>query len=141
MYSGDLLRINGVRISGLSGYKINREKLWKDAERNMNGNVSASLIGVFPKLELVFRDALNEDQISKLCELLDMPYFTATYYDAKVKGTNSACYYASSYPVELMERKRGLFKTFTVNLVPVSKDKHSPTGMIGYYADGEQERY
>ena len=54
----------------------------------MNGNVSASLIGVFPKLELVFRDALNEDQISKLCDLLDMPYFTATYYDAKIKGTN-----------------------------------------------------
>ena len=46
-YSGDLLRINGNTIHGLSCYKIGYNKLWKDADRNMNGDVSAKLIVLF----------------------------------------------------------------------------------------------
>lgn len=120
-YSGDLLRINNTALPGLKEYKLTFAKLWANAERNMNGTVSATLIGIFPKIELVFRDALDEDQIATICSLLDQDYFTATFFNPKTKGTSSARYYASDYTVELLDRSRGLYKEFNVSLVPVSK--------------------
>jgi len=121
VFSGDLLKINGNTISGLSGYKIGYNKLWKDADRNMNGDVRASLIGIFPKIELTFRDALTEDEISQICTLLDQPYFNVTYFSPKTRGTVTASYYAGDYAPEILDKSRGLYKTFTVSLVPVSK--------------------
>lgn len=120
-YSGDLLKINGTTIRGLSGYKIGYNKLWKDADRNMNGDVRASLIGIFPKLELTFRDALTEDEVSQIIALLDLPYFDVTYFSPKARDTVTARYYAGDYEPELLDKSRGLYKSFTVSLVPVSK--------------------
>lgn len=120
-FSGTLLKINNTTINGLSGYKIGYNKLWKDAERNMNGEVRASLIGVFPKLELTFRDGLTENEVSQIINLLDQPYFNVTYFSPKTKGTVTARYYASDYAPELLDKARGLYKTFTVSLVPVGK--------------------
>ena len=120
-YSGTLLKINNTTINGLSGYKIGYNKLWKDAERNMNGEVRASLIGIFPKLELTFRDGLTENEVSQIINLLDQPYFIVTYFSPKTKGTVTARYYASDYAPELLDKARGLYKTFTVSLVPVGK--------------------
>ena len=120
-YSGELLRINGNTIHGLSCYKIGYNKLWKDADRNMNGDVRATLIGIFPKIELTFRDALTENEISQIIALLDLPYFDVTYFSPKVKNTVTARYYAGDYEPELLDKSRGLYKTFTVSLVPVSK--------------------
>ena len=120
-YSGDLLKINNTALPGLKEYKVTFAKLWKDAERNMNGTVAASLIGIFPKIELTFRDALNEDQIASICSLLDIPYFTVSFFNPKTKGVSSAQYYASDYTVELLDRSRGLYKEFNVSLVTVSR--------------------
>lgn len=120
-YSGTLLKINGTTVNGLSGYKIGYNKLWKDADRNMNGDVRASLIGIFPKIELTFRDALTEAEVSQIIALLDQPYFNVTYFSPKSRGTVTAQYYASDYAPELLDKARGLYKTFTVSLVPVSK--------------------
>ncbi|MDL2235459.1 hypothetical protein LJC07_04795 [Christensenellaceae bacterium OttesenSCG-928-L17] len=120
-YSGTLLRISGQAIVGLKQYRVSYSKLWKDAERNMNGDVRASMIGVFPKLELEFIDGLTEDQISNLCNLLDQSYFSVTYFDPKTKGTITAQYYASDYAIDMLDKRRGLYKAFTVNLVPVSR--------------------
>lgn len=120
-YSGDLLKINNTKIVGLKEYKVTYAKLWKDADRNMNGEVRATLIGIFPKIELVFRDALTESQVSTICNLLDNAYFNVTYFDPKTVGTVTGRYYAGDYTTELLERSRGLYKSFNVSLVPVSK--------------------
>lgn len=120
-FSGSLLTIGSTALPGLKEYKVTYAKLWKDAERNMSGTVAASLIGIFPKIELVFRDALTEDQVSTICGLLDQPYFSVTFFNPKTKGTSTAQYYASDYTVELLDRSRGLYKEFNVSLVPVSR--------------------
>lgn len=119
--SGDLIKINNTSIPGLKEYKVGYNKLWKDADRNMNGDVRASLIGIFPKIELVFRDALTENEVNGIIALLDQPYFSVTYYSPKHKADRTAQYYAGDYTVEILDRSRGLFKTFSVSLVPVSK--------------------
>lgn len=121
-FSGDLLSINGTSMAGkVSEYKISYAKLWKDADRNMQGEVRASLIGIFPKIQATFRDGLTEDEVSQIIQLLDTPYFPVTYFDPKTKGTITANYYASDYDVDMLDKSRGLYKSFQVSLVPVGK--------------------
>ena len=119
--SGSLITIGGTAMPGLKEYKVSYNKLWRDADRNMNGEVRATLIGIFPKIELVFRDALTENQVNMIIDKLDQPYFSVTYYDPKTKGNITAQYYAGDYTVEILERERKLFKSFSVPLVPVSR--------------------
>lgn len=119
--SGDLLKINGRSVAGLKNYKITRAKLYSDAGRNLNGGLSATFIGVFPKLELEIGGILTKERISELCGLLDQGFFNVEYYDPKTGATKSGAYYASDYSVELLERQRGLYKPFTVNLIPMER--------------------
>lgn len=121
-YSGDLVKISNTTLIGLKGYTVQYNKLWKDSERNMAGNVSASLIGIFPKLLLVFRDGLTEDQVSTIIGLLNQPYFSVTYFDPHAKTTKTAQFYAGDYDMPMLDKSRGLYKTFSVNLIPVSKE-------------------
>ena len=88
----------------------------------MAGNVVASFIGIFPKLLLTFRDGLTEDEISTICGLLDQSYFSVTFFDPKYKTTKTAQYYAGDYETPMLDKARGLYKTFQVNLIPVSKE-------------------
>ena len=119
--SGDLLKINGKSVIGLKTYKITRAKLYSDAGRNLNGGLSATFIGVFPKLELEIGGVLTKERVSELCGLLDQGFFNVEYYDPKTETTRSGAYYASDYSVELLERQRGLYKPFTVNLIPMER--------------------
>jgi len=120
-YSGDLLTIDGTTVEGLSGYKVDYPKLWTDAQRSMSGTVKASLIGIFTKLELEFANGLTESQIKTICKLLNQSFFSVTYFDPASKDTKTEKFYAGDFSVELLERERGLFKSFTVNLIGVKK--------------------
>ena len=74
IYKGDLIKINGTKIPCITNYKVGRNKLWKNADRNMSGDVRATLIGIFPKIELSI-GYTTEDQMSQLCQILDQDYF------------------------------------------------------------------
>lgn len=121
-YSGTLVKINNTAISGLKAYSVQRNKLWKDSERNMAGNIVASFIGIFPKLLLTFRDGLTENEVSSIIALLDQPYFTVEFFDPKFKTTKTAQYYAGDYETPMYDKTRGLYSSFTVNLIPTSKE-------------------
>ena len=121
-YSGNLISINGVSMAGkVKEYKISYAKLWADADRNMDGQVRATLIGIFPKIQLVFKEALTQAEISQIAGLLNIPYFPVTYFDPKTQGTVTANYYASDYDVDMLDKTRGFYKSFNVSLVPVGK--------------------
>ncbi len=116
-----LLKIDNQSVPGLKSYKVTHAKLWRDAERNMAGDIRATLIGIYPKLELEFGGELLEDDISSIVAKLDQPYFGVTYFDPKSKTTKTAQYYAGDYSVELDEKTKGRYKPFQVNLIPVSR--------------------
>lgn len=120
-YTGTLLTINGTPLPGLKKYRVSYSKFWRNAERNMSGDVRATFVGVFPKLELEFGGVLDENRVSQIVNLLNNAYFSVTYFDPKSKATRTAQYYAGDYAVELMDKQRGLYQPFTVNLVPVSR--------------------
>lgn len=120
-FSGTLLKIDNQSVPGLKQYKVTYAKLWKDASRNMRGDVRATLIGIFPKLELEFGGTLGEDAVSSIVAKLDQAFFAVTFFNPKTKATETANYYASDYSIEMLDKERGLYKSFNVNLIPVSK--------------------
>ena len=120
IYTGDLVKINNNTIPHVVNYKIGRSKLWKNADRNMNGDVSAFLIGIFPKI-IMKVGYTTQQQMAQLTQLLDQDYFTVTWFDVRIQQTVSTQYYASDYEVELDNKSKGRYKPFDVTLVPVSK--------------------
>lgn len=118
-----LLQIDGTTIPHIVSYKVGRSKLWKDSERNMSGEIRATLIGIFPKIQIEI-GYTTQDEMSELIQLLDKDFFTVTWFDARIQETVSAKYYAGDYDVELDSKIKGRYKPFSVNLVPVSKRRY-----------------
>lgn len=123
IYSGTLIKINDTIIPSIVNYKVGRNKLWKDAERNMNGDVRAVLIGIYPKIELSI-GITNQEEMATLTQILDQDYFEVEYFDVRVQATTKAQYYAGDYAIEILNKSKGLYKPFTVSLVPVSKRRY-----------------
>ena len=120
IYSGDLLKINGKKIPHIVSYKVSRAKLWKDSERNMSGDVRATLIGIFPKIQIEV-GYTTQEEMAELTEILDKDFFSVSWFDVRIQATTTANYYASDYDVELDSKHKGRYKPFSVSLVPVSK--------------------
>lgn len=123
IYTGDLVKIDDKVVPHIVNYKIGRAKLWKNADRNMSGDVRASLIGIFPKIKIKV-GVCTQNEISELCELLDKDFFTVEWFDVRIKTTIKTQYYASDYDVDMLSKSRGLYQPFEVNLVPVSKRRY-----------------
>lgn len=116
-----LLRINGTAIDKLVDYEIEWAKLWKDADRNMEGEVRATLIGLFPKIKCKTRNAIPRAEVATLGNLLNLPFLNVEYYDPLKNSVVSAKYYASDYSTKLQERTRELFYEVSFNLIPISR--------------------
>lgn len=123
IYTGDLVKIDGMIIPHIMQYKIGRSKLWKDADRNMSGDVRACLIGIYPKIKMKI-GYCTQEEISQLTTLLDKDYFEVEWFDVRIQATIKTYYYASDYDVDLLSKSKGLYKPFEVNLVPVSKRRY-----------------
>ena len=123
IYNGDLVKINGNVIPNIVNYKIGRAKLWKDADRNMNGDVRATLIGIFPKITMKV-GICTQEEMANLTALLDSDYFNVEWFDVRIQETITTQYYASDYEIDLLIKSKGLYQPFEVNLVPVSKRRY-----------------
>ncbi len=118
--NSNLLVIGSTNISNISSYEVQYNKLWKDADRNMNGDVRATLIGIFPKI--VCKTTVQSQSLaSTLGALLNQPYFNVTFYDVLTNTTKTAQYYASDFTTKLKLRQGALIDEMTFSLVPVSK--------------------
>lgn len=115
-----LLKINGTDISNICEYSVQYNKLWADADRNMAGDVRATLIGVFPKI-VVKTTAQEINKVMTMGTLLNTPYFSVTYFDFLTNTTKTANYYASDYEVKLLLRNGSYVDAVSFSLVPVGK--------------------
>lgn len=120
IYSGDLVKIDGATIPHVVAYKISRSKLWKESERNMSGDMRATLIGIFPKIQMDI-GYTTQEEMSDLTKLLDKAFFEVEWFDVRTQETYKAQYYASDYDIELDSKTRGRYKPFSVSLVPMKK--------------------
>lgn len=120
-YSGNTLVISGTNLTEIKSYKVQYPKLWKDAERNMNGSVSASLIGVFTKISVTFRAGLTQAEISTIASLLNQRYFSVTYFDPATQSSKTEQFYASDFDITYLSKSLDLFDEFSVNLIATAK--------------------
>lgn len=123
IYDGDLVKINGNVIPHVKQYKIGRAKLWKNADRNMSGDVRACLIGIFPKIKMKI-GVTTQEEMAQLTQLLDLDFFEVEWFDVRIQATVKTKYYANDYDTDLLSKSRGLYQPFEVNLVPVSKRRY-----------------
>ena len=115
-----LLKINGVIVPKVKEYRPLRAKLWANAERTMSGELQADFVGIFPKIQLSFAP-MGASDLKTVIGMLDTPFFTLTWYDAKTQGIKSAQYYAGDYETPLLNKKKELYDGFDVSLIPVKK--------------------
>lgn len=104
----------------LSKYSVQYAKLWADSERNMNGDVRAALIGVFPKL-ICEMAPKSQSTVGQLTALLNQAYFSVKFYDFQTNSIKTAMYYAGDFDTELLMRQGALVDKVPFSLVPVSK--------------------
>ncbi|MCI8309109.1 MAG: hypothetical protein HFJ45_02635 [Clostridia bacterium] len=123
IYNGNLVKIDGNVIPHIQQYKIGRAKLWKEADRVMSGDIKATLIGIFPKIQIKI-GVTTQTEMAELVTLFDKDFFEVEWFDVRIQTTIKTNYYASDYDIELLSKRRGLYQPFEVNLVPVSKRRY-----------------
>lgn len=115
-----LIIIGGLTLTEVVKYDVNYSKLWADADRNMNGDVSATFIGIFPNIDCTTMP-LRASQVQTLCASLDQPYFTASFWDPASNTLKTTRYYASDYKISLLSRLNGYYAGVDFSIVPISK--------------------
>lgn len=96
----DSLIVNGINLGNYivqATYSYN--KLWSsDSGRNLAGEQSGTLVGIFPKIVVQFRK-LTQSELETLAPVLDSARQTVQYYDANKKAMTTMTTYTGDYEV------------------------------------------
>jgi hypothetical protein len=114
------IKIGSTKLSGLKSYEVERNKLWTDADRNMAGDLKATIIGVFPKITLQF-NYLSESSLKTVLGLLEPAVLSVEYWDSYAGTYKTANYYAGDFKVPYFSSTKGLYAPFSVSLIPYKK--------------------
>lgn len=92
--------INGISIGQyILEAKYGFNKLWSsDSGRNLAGSMTATLIGIFPKIILEFRK-LTKEELEVIIPILDSPRQIITYYDPNKKQNITMTTYSGDYEI------------------------------------------
>jgi hypothetical protein len=117
------IKIGSTDISELlkpGGYKVTPSKLYSDANRTLGGELKATFIGIFPKIELEFR-AMSEAEAKALLALLSPASISCNYWDSESGTYKTQDFYTGDFTYELYLRELELYNSFSVSLVPFKK--------------------
>ena len=96
----DSLIVNGINLGRYivqATYSYN--KLWSsDSGRNLAGEQSGTLVGIFPKIVVQFRK-LTQIELETLAPVLDSARQTVQYYDPNKKAMTTMTTYTGDYEV------------------------------------------
>lgn len=118
-----IITINGVPIStsDIASYELTYNKLWKNANRNMNGDIVATLIGVYPNISLE-TNMLKFSRAEQLSAAINQDYFSVTYWDTQTSSHKTATYYAADHKLSVINSCT--YGKVTVELVAVKKSSY-----------------
>lgn len=90
--------INNVNVCNyITQADFEYNKLWaEDSGRNLAGEMTATFVGVFPKLVLTFRK-LNQAELAVIAPILDSPYQTTQYFDDATQTMKTMQTYAGDW--------------------------------------------
>ena len=96
----DSLIVNGINLGRYivqATYSYN--KLWSsDSGRNLAGEQSGTLVGIFPKIVVQFRK-LTQLELETLAPVLDSARQTVQYYDPNKKAMTTMTTYTGDYEI------------------------------------------
>lgn len=94
----DSIMINNVSMGQyIVEAKYGYNKLWSsDSGRTLSGEMSGTLIGIFPKITLQFRK-LTQAELEIIAPILDSSRQTVTYYDPNKKQNTTMTTYSTDY--------------------------------------------
>lgn len=94
------IKVNNVYLGQyITEAKYGYNKLWgPDTGRNLAGENSGTLIGIFPKIIVSFRK-LTKAEFELLAPILDSASQQLTYYDPKKKANITMTTYTGDYEV------------------------------------------
>lgn len=98
-------------------------KLWaSDSGRNLAGDQSGTLLGIFPKLILQFRK-LTKSELELLVPIFDSANQTVTYYDPYKKANYTMTTYTGDYEIVDKRTINGNRKNegFQISFIAVSR--------------------
>ena len=118
------LIVNGVSFGQyIVEAKYGYNKIWgEDSGRNLRGDMTASLIGIFPKIIVQFKP-LTKNELEIITPILDAPRQTVTYYDPTKHSNVTMATYTGDYEISNKNIISGLHKNagFQVSFIAVSK--------------------
>ena len=96
----DSIVISGINMGQyILEAKFSYNKLWgSDSGRNLNGDMVATLVGIFPKIILQFRK-LTKEELEIIIPVLDAPRQTVRYYDPYKKDYVVMTTYTGDYEI------------------------------------------
>lgn len=92
------LKVNNISLGQyITNVEYQYNKLWgSDSGRNLAGDQSGTLLGIFVKIVVTFRK-LTKSELEYLAPVLDSAYQTVTYYDPLKKANVSMATYTGDY--------------------------------------------
>lgn len=94
------IAINGVSMGQyLTEAKFGYHKLWQeDTGRNLNGDYTGSLAGIYLKITMQFRP-LTKVELETIAPVLDSAYQTTTYYDPNKRTYVTMSTYSNDWEI------------------------------------------
>lgn len=122
MSSKQVLFINGWRVPKLMQYEVAYNKLYADdSGRDLDGNNRATLIGIFPKLQVKV-GSYTEQEMSDFLKKVNRPELSINWYDPEIKGLrNGVSYYINDFNVSVKRTSPTVYNGFSFNLIPNKK--------------------
>lgn len=99
-------KIGTTDLSNLVSYKVGYKKLWASGSgRNLAGVNKSTLVGIFTKLEIM-TGRLNETEMKKFLDALNVEEATVTYFDPQTKALKSESFYFGDIDTEAIRIKK-----------------------------------
>lgn len=120
MAQKQLLYIDGWLVPKLTKYEVAYNRLWADdSGRDMAGNNKATLIGIYPKLQIEV-GSYTKDEMNEFLKRANKAELSVTWYDAEgMKKRENISYYINDFTISL--KSNGNYKAFSFNLIPNKK--------------------
>jgi len=124
-----LINVNSLIIDGvqmapyLLSAKFGYHKIWSsDTGRNMAGTNSGTLVGIFPKITMSFRE-LNQTEIGTVLSLFNKAENKVTFYNPDLRRTisNMSCY---SNDQEYDQNRIGKIKGYSCAVISNKKREY-----------------
>ena len=117
-----LIKINSTDftpyLAAPGGYEVSQEKLFKDANRTLNGKLRTTFIGIFPKINLTLRNGLTDSDMATIVSILNDPTLTVEWYDVSSGSYETETFYPGSFPYSMHRKKiSNIYDGFKVSLI------------------------